>query len=240
MARDLYDSDGLSIPNLVRRALDLRSVFEVADFENVDIISVIEFKLPLLIPDFRLIVLKDSEVDGNAKTTFVPPRIIVRQSIYRAAYNGDKFSRFVLAHELGHIILHSKFKNETVHSTRTNEYSENIKNLNAMESIESQASIFARSFLIHPSFAYKYKDDRIILSNRTGTPLREAASAITISKRSEMYEYRVPCAKAHDGLGKFVTFGGVGSNAGSTLPPTIEAWIPGSASPPRNDENRLR
>lgn len=185
MPRDLYDSKGKSVEKLARNASFLRKQFEIDSDDNVDIISVLEFKLPVLIPEFHLKIVSDEEIDSDALANISPPAIVVRKSVYLAAVDGDRRCRFVLAHELAHIVLHRRFENETLHHTQ-GLYSENIRDLNAMTSSEAQATIFARFFMISPRTARAFKGERAKLAKITGMPEREAASAITISKRQEM------------------------------------------------------
>jgi hypothetical protein len=71
-----------------------------------DLISILQYKLPELFPDFQCVVQEDSYLQGaGAKTTFNPPRIFLARSIWNRAKNDDGFARFTLAHEIGHLIL---------------------------------------------------------------------------------------------------------------------------------------
>jgi Zn-dependent peptidase ImmA (M78 family) len=78
----------------------------------------------------------------------VPPRIVVKESVYRLARQGDARSRFLFAHELGHLVLHPQ---------STHFRAPNGPKLNKLiKKIEAQASKFALFFLIPDSVARQF------------------------------------------------------------------------------------
>ncbi|PBB68105.1 hypothetical protein CK228_13400 [Mesorhizobium sp. WSM4312] len=189
MATDIFVREGLTQPQMAKVASKYRHEFDLAHSEFVNIVEVLEFKLPLIYPRFRLVVRDKEKLNDEAVTETKNDRILVREDIYDGACEGDAYCRFVLAHELGHFLLHRETMKD-LHTVSSGEYSENIKNLNAIESAEDQATIFARHFLVHPAIAFRYKEDIDILCRKTGVPRDEAATAITISKRQEMFKIR--------------------------------------------------
>ncbi|ESZ20975.1 hypothetical protein X737_08000 [Mesorhizobium sp. L48C026A00] len=174
---------------MAKVASKYRHEFDLAHTEFVSIVEVLEFKIPVTYPGFRLVVRSRVDLAEEAVTETRNDRILVREDIYNGACEGDAYSRFVLAHELGHFLLHRETLKD-LHTVSSGEYTENIKNLNAIESAEDQATIFARHFLVHPAVAFRYKEDVDILCRKTGVPRDEAAAAITISKRQEMFKIR--------------------------------------------------
>jgi hypothetical protein len=191
MAKDLYVSDGKNIADLAAIAATWRDQFELQRSEKIDIIAVLEFKLPRLWPAFHLKVVPDADLASNAKASISPPAIVVKKSIYISAADGDPVSRFILAHELGHLILHRKFENEEMHHTGTG-YEESISKLNALTSSEDQATIFCRFFMAPPHLARRFLNDRDGLSKAAGIPRAEAATSITLSKRREFFDFDLP------------------------------------------------
>ncbi|RWL43878.1 MAG: ImmA/IrrE family metallo-endopeptidase [Mesorhizobium sp.] len=191
MARDLYLSDGKNIAELAAIAASWRDKFEIQSCDKVDIIAILEFKLPRLWPSFHVKVVPDTHMKSNAKTSISPPAIIIKKSVYISAAHGHPVSRFILAHELGHLILHRKFENEEMHDTEHG-YEENISQLNALESIEDQASIFCRFFMAPPALAHRFIKDKEGLSKAAGIPKSEAATSITLSKRQEFFDFDLP------------------------------------------------
>lgn len=174
---------------MAKVAIKYRHEFNLAHSEFVNIIELLEFKLPALYPGFRLVVRSKTDLAEEAVTQTKSDRILVREDIYNGACEGDAYSRFVLAHELGHFLLHKETLRD-LHTDLAGEYSENVKNLNSLESAEDQATIFARHFLVPPAIAFRYKTDIDTLCRKTGVPHDEAAAAITISKRQEMLTIR--------------------------------------------------
>lgn len=190
MATDVFVREGLTQSEMAEIADRYRHRFEIQQTACVDIIEILEFRLPEAFPGFRLVIRSPEMLSDPAATDFANNCIVVREDIYEAAHNGDALSRFILAHELGHYLLH-KGKSDVLHKTFT-AYNQPIKNMNASESAESQADIFAMHLLIHPSLAFRYRSDSARLAEITGTPLSQARAAATISKRLEFFRLRSP------------------------------------------------
>lgn len=189
MADDFYTSDGLNSREMAILAGRYRGKFDIGLLDKVDIIEVLELKLPKLYPEFHLIVVQDENLDDYANTVFDPLCIIVRQSVYDSASRGSSFSRMILAHELGHLILHKRHENRLpAAAVRREAYVENIKNLNGLESAEAQATLFARAFLVPVNIAFRYRESITTLANVTGVSVKDAAFAATVAKRQEMYD----------------------------------------------------
>ncbi len=156
--------------------------------ELVDIVDIIEFKLVLRFPDFRLVIARDSEMEEDALAEPSKGRITVKQSVYIAACDGDTEARFVLAHELGHFLLHRE-KNVAMHKDRRGAV-QPIRDMASTESIEDQADMFARHFLAPPHLSFRYRTAPGRLSEATGVPLRICRGNITMSKWPEVYGIR--------------------------------------------------
>lgn len=187
---DHSNPEKLNELDLAQRAQKYRDKFGISDKLYVDIIEILEFKVHEIVPGFRLMIRRDIELERTAHTTIEPPRIYVRETIYDAACEGDQECRRILAHELGHLLLHVDFDGP-MHRDLLG-YSANLLGMNALDSIEDQADIFARNFLIPPFLAFANRHDIQALSHLTGMPKHIAAAAATISKRSEMLKIRQP------------------------------------------------
>lgn len=174
---------------IAKKAHELRVKLGVAEKTYVNIIDILEFQIVEILPEFRLMVRRDIELDGLAFTTIDPPRIFVRESVYDAACNGDPRSREILAHELGHLLLHQSM---TVGRMQENAegHMEQFRRQNLGESSERQADAFARHLLIPVYLAFHGRTDVDALAVATGTTYQVAAAAITVSKRTEMYALR--------------------------------------------------
>lgn len=174
--------------DVARRALKFRDYLGISDKLFVDIIDILEFRIKDFIPDFKLMVRRDIELEKSAATSENPPRIFVRETIYDAACEGDYEAREILAHELAHLLLHHKIEGSKHHSI--DGYESERKGMNALNSTEAQADIYARHFLVPPRLAFEHRHDVAGLSRMTGVPLGTAKAAATVSRRQEMYALR--------------------------------------------------
>ncbi|RVK38553.1 ImmA/IrrE family metallo-endopeptidase [Sinorhizobium meliloti] len=188
MAKDYFTSRGLSTPKMMKEALKYRNEFDMQHVELVDIVGIIEFKLVSRFPDFRLVIARDTEMKEDALAEPLKGRITVRQSVYVAACDGDVEARLVLAHELGHFLLHRE-KDVSMHKDPRGAV-QPIRDMKATESIEDQADMFARHFLAPPHLSYRYRHEPHKLAMATGTPLRVCLGNITMSKWPEVYAIR--------------------------------------------------
>lgn|GEM_PF-1382757 len=188
MAKDHYTSAGLTTPKMMAAALRYRSEFDIQHVEFVDIMDIIEFKLVQVFPDFRLVIARDSELKEDAFAEPLKDRITVRESTYIAACNGDFEARFILAHELGHFLLHRE-KDVIMHSDPQGAV-QAIREMSAIQSTEAQANMFARHFLAPPHLSYRYRNEPRDLAKATGVPIHICLGNITMSKRPEVYTLR--------------------------------------------------
>ncbi|MFS2149748.1 ImmA/IrrE family metallo-endopeptidase [Rhizobium sp. Rhizsp42] len=188
MARDYFTAKGLTTPQMMAQAIKYRHEFDMQHVELVDIVSILEFKLVELYPNFKLAIERDSEMKEDALAEPHNDRITVKESVYVAACSGNAEARLVLAHELGHFLLHRE-KDVPMHKDQAGAV-QPIRNMMATESIEDQADMFARHFLAPPHLAYEYRSDPETLAIATGVPLRICKGNITMSKWPEVYAIR--------------------------------------------------
>lgn len=174
--------------DIARRAMRFRDYLGISDKLFVDIIDILEFRIKEFIPDFKLMVRRDIELSRTAETSENPPRIFVRETIYDAACEGDFEARRILAHELGHLLMHHEIEGSKHRDIGG--YQPQFEGMTALDSTEDQADIYARNFLIPPYVAFQYRHDSYKLSRATGVPPKIAKTAVTISKRQEMLKAR--------------------------------------------------
>lgn len=167
---------------MARVADHYRKLLGVETVEHIDIVDLIEFELRKLHEGFRLVIKADKDLPDPAHTDFENNQIVVQESIYISARHGDPYSRMVLAHELGHYLLHGGKGKVVMHKSRDGEY-ESLKGLFSTESTEDQADMFATLFMVRPSTAFSLKENARDLSQKCGVPLNIAGSAISASKR---------------------------------------------------------
>ncbi|PDS66686.1 hypothetical protein CO653_08230 [Rhizobium anhuiense] len=188
MARDYFTANGLTTSQMMVQAMKYRREFDMQHVELVDIVDILEFKLVGRYPNFKLAIERDSEMKEDALAEPHKDRITVKESVYVAACSGNAEARLVLAHELGHFLLHRE-KDVQMHKDQ-NGAVQPIRNMKATESIEDQADMFARHFLAPPHLAYRYKDEPEALAAASGVPLRISKGNITMSKWPEVYAIR--------------------------------------------------
>jgi hypothetical protein len=188
MAKDHFTSKGLTTPQMMAEASKYRNEFQLSYVELVDIVSIIEFKLVLRFPNFRLLIKRDDEMAEDAVTEPHKDRITVRRSVYRAACENDPKARLTLAHELGHFLLH-RDKDVQMHRDQRGAI-QKIRGMDSTQSTEAQADMFARHFLAPPRIAFRYRDDPVALARRTSIPLETSRGNITMSKRPSAYRFR--------------------------------------------------
>lgn len=106
-------SNRLVVAPLSRAAIDayaltLRRALGYDDRHRVDMLRLIEFALPQVWTDYRYEVVPDHELRGAEATTSTTERLIkVSESCYAAARRGHPRYPFTLAHEVGHLFLHT-------------------------------------------------------------------------------------------------------------------------------------
>ncbi len=147
MTHDAYVR-GLSTKEIEGRSLAWRDALGLGGRWAPDMIEVLEHRLPELFEEFTLVVHEDEPMgDAEAYTQFTPPRIVLRESVYRAAADHHPRSRMTLAHELGHLVLHNGL-------AKAREVSPRAQALKPFNSAEWQANKFAATFLM-PEFVVR-------------------------------------------------------------------------------------
>lgn len=96
--------------------------------------------------------------DDPAYVTFKPKTTLhVDKRIWKQASDGIAFARYVVAHEIGHIVLHDEFA-----VAFSDEEAAQLKYLQDEESGEWQANVFAGLFLVPDHVALKLMDSDVI------------------------------------------------------------------------------
>jgi len=122
---------------LVRR---MRKLLGISDRKKVDVIKLLENILPILYGDaFSYEIVPDEELEVMALTTPNEGKILIRNSVYIGACEGNGRDRFTIMHEIAHFFLHRGMK---VRLARGNE------EIRRFEDPEWQADAFAGEFLM--------------------------------------------------------------------------------------------
>ncbi|MCY1744561.1 ImmA/IrrE family metallo-endopeptidase [Ensifer sp. SL37] len=152
MAKDLYASKALSGGVLNGLARATRSLCDISDDHEFDIIRFLEVDLVKIIPEFHLFIEEDRNMDGSqAFVTNESTCIVVSESVYNDACSGYFYARKILAHEFGHILLHHNMNRETKHYS-TGAYKKEISKAETFNSAEWQADTFAVLLVVPHSY----------------------------------------------------------------------------------------
>ena len=140
--REGFCVDPLSEAEIRAAAERLRTVLYDGGHKYVDIIDLVERKMPILFENFRFEVVAENELpDREAEFNPYEFCLRVREEVYEKAFARDGHCRFTIAHELGHFFLH---RNQTLAFAR---YSENGE-IPLFRNSEWQADVFARHLLV--------------------------------------------------------------------------------------------
>jgi hypothetical protein len=118
------------------RAELARSVFNPDDRSYVDILKILENLVAIADPNFSLQVESFTDSDGGATR-----RVVASERIYQTAHQQNEHSRYALAHEFAHWLLHR-------HGTHAFYRLRPGLILSKNKAVELEADHFARQFLM--------------------------------------------------------------------------------------------
>ncbi len=123
-----------SIKNIVK---NFKENYGISLNGEVDVIQCLD---KLLVEDFlEYEIVPDTELKGSyAETDLYFRKILIKENVYLGAVQRNSRDRFTLAHELGHMVLHT----QGITLCRNNE------KINTYEDPEWQANQFAAEFLV--------------------------------------------------------------------------------------------
>ena len=133
----------LSNLDIVLMTKQVRHFLKLGELTRIDIIKVLEFALPLVVPNFSYVIRAIEDMDYPDKHAYCIPDkniIVIREDIYERAVKGEGRDRFTIAHEIAHLLLH---KNEAMILTRVY----NNETIKTFENPEWQADAFAGELL---------------------------------------------------------------------------------------------
>ncbi len=98
--------------------------------------------------ELRLVPFEDGAGNPPAFVTFGPPTLHYHRPIWSEADQGEPWSRFVLGHEVGHLVLHDHFA-----LAYSKEAAADIKGLDPGFNVEWQANTLAYHLFVPDEFA---------------------------------------------------------------------------------------
>lgn len=97
-----------NIKQVRKVASTLHEVFSLNTNESIDVISLIDIDIPKKLDGFHYEVVPDQEM-GDYAGLYYPTemKMELKESVYDGACSGNGQDKFTIAHEIGHMILHS-------------------------------------------------------------------------------------------------------------------------------------
>lgn len=147
-----FASEGFCVSPRTRKEIaqiaeTVRNMFSPSRTKFLDVVDLLERKLPAAFERFSLEIVEDNELpDREAEMCPSSLSIRVRESVYGKAMDGDCHCRFTLAHEIGHFFLH-RFQSLAFGLQLQG------RKISAYCDSEWQANTFARHFLVPDSLA---------------------------------------------------------------------------------------
>ena len=164
-----YKTHPRSIKEIRDKAELVRNVIQIltkTTGDNIDLLRFVENEISDKIDEsFNFIVCTEDEMKSNYGTTYLNENAIcIREDVYYRAYEGNSRDLFTIAHELGHLFLHS---NQNVKLARS---SSEVK---IYEDPEWQANTFAAELLM-PAKLITKEDSPFSLMKRFGVSYKAA------------------------------------------------------------------
>ena len=102
-----YKADAISRDDIRRFVRSIKKLVGLEDELYFPILSFVENILPILVPDFQVEVVPESEMGNKHGETYPCKNLIrIREDIYLRAAAGEGRDRLTVAHEVGHLFLH--------------------------------------------------------------------------------------------------------------------------------------
>lgn len=117
MGEDFRAVTPMTSKEIEKLADALRKAFQIGQ-KNVNMGNLLEMVLPKVLDDYEFLVLPDEDMPGMEGLSAVGEfTIYLSDSTYTALCDGDPEARWIAAHELGHLILHTH--QTPMHAKRT-------------------------------------------------------------------------------------------------------------------------
>jgi len=160
----LYVANPTSRDDIRRKTELLRELCGLSEELYIPIVELLEFWLPSVDNDFVYEISPVKEMSEEALTLPEHNKIIIREDVYNGACEGTPRDRFTIAHELGHLLMHSP---GTLKLARGNE-----KEIPPFKNPEWQANTFAGELLAPPRVIRGFTKEEIAM--RCGVSLTAA------------------------------------------------------------------
>jgi Zn-dependent peptidase ImmA (M78 family) len=98
----------MSRADIRKLAFDIRRIYSQDESPFFDIVRFVEYGLSYIWSDYDYEICGVNELHDNHGLTDVKKHTIkIREDVYEGAVDGNGRDRFTLAHEVGHLLIHS-------------------------------------------------------------------------------------------------------------------------------------
>ncbi len=151
----------IEIRNKAELTRNLLEKFINKKLDKFPILDFVEFILPQIFEDFIFTVESKEYMGNNLGLTDIQKNTIkIREDVYINAYNGNGRDLFTIAHEVGHLLLHSEQNVQQLARV-------GIEEIKIYEDTEWQANTFAAELLMPANMITKY-DNEFTVARRFG------------------------------------------------------------------------
>ncbi|WP_270505597.1 ImmA/IrrE family metallo-endopeptidase [Paraclostridium sordellii] len=164
-----YKTKARSKIEIEERASIIRKLFSVfypeIEGDRFPVLNFVEHVIPRIDENFNFVVVSTNELkDCYAVTDINDNTIKVREDVYDRAVDGNERDLFTIAHELGHLLLHSNQKVELARGDSP---------MMIYESTEWQANTFAAALLM-PADKITSEDTKFTVARKFGVSITAA------------------------------------------------------------------
>jgi len=147
----------MSFREINKEAEKVRERLSCPATDRINIVDLLEFDLDKVLPGATFSIREKEEMEGvSAAAVPCLQHIFLREDIYNRAAAGARGSAFIIAHELGHLLLHDAIS--TIPA-------ENADNYQRYYDPEWQATKFAQCLLV-PASGLSLHDDQVSVMRR--------------------------------------------------------------------------
>jgi hypothetical protein len=151
-----------SSEDIAQVACELRKMLGIENTVAPNLAIIVEMTMTKVMPDFEFVVCPDERLGNlvDAVTLPKPPRILVRESVYRDLLHNSPRARMTIAHEIGHLVLeHGRRLHRRKPGSPRSFRSSDVR------SYEREADHFAALFLMPAHIVSQFKDAKEISAN---------------------------------------------------------------------------
>lgn len=153
----------------------IKDLFGLDKSMYIPVLKIAELIIPQFDSGYSFVPVFDCELENNEYAKYIPEsnELLIKESVYCDACQGNPRHRFTIAHELGHYFLHG----DTASFSRCSD----TYKIPAYANPEWQANVFAGAFLISPKLTQGMTASQI--AQECGVSYEAASIAVKTNKK---------------------------------------------------------